>query len=58
MECQHPNLSIELTTKGYRAIGQPGDAAVERDKSNVLRVIPKNKNDAKDIQALRRATKE
>lgn len=51
------DLLIELADDGcYRSIGEPGDAAIEREKSDVLTVIPDEQQDAQDIQALRKST--
>ena len=49
-------LLIALETDGYRSLGEPGEAAIERDKSDVIAAIPEGKRQATDINALCQAT--
>jgi Bifunctional DNA primase/polymerase, N-terminal/AAA domain/Primase C terminal 1 (PriCT-1) len=46
------DLLIELTGKGYRALGAPGEAAKEQAAAEVLSIIPKSKKNAITIEDL------
>lgn len=46
------DLLIELTQEGYRALGAPGEAAKERQASDVFSVIPNSKKNAVTFEDL------
>jgi hypothetical protein len=46
------DLLIELTDKGYRSLGAPGEAAKEQAAADVLAVLPESKEDSATIQSL------
>ena len=47
---------IELTDEGFRSLGEPGDVAIEQEQLNIMAVLPHDKKNALDIEALCDAT--
>ena len=50
------DLLVELTDKGYRALGAPGEAAKEQAAADVLRAVPESRKVAATIEDLVDAT--
>jgi hypothetical protein len=51
------DLLIELTDDGYRSLGEPGVAAIEQERLNIIKALPTEQQNAVDIQAICDATK-